>query len=192
MRIWRWRTETALAAATGAVAVLVIAALREGDWWPFLALTSTVMAPAVTSSGRGRIRAHLYCVVSRHRIQRVCMEIPSLHTRTGRIPLIMRITPTAAGERVVIMTRAGICASDFRAHAEEIAAACLAQRVTVSRHPRRANMIIVEIVRRGASTPVGLSPEFERLYGETGWTTPRKRSRETGEEPRGHGLPRTA
>ncbi|GAA3443566.1 hypothetical protein [Planomonospora venezuelensis] len=172
VRLWRWRTEIVLAAVVAAVAVLAAAALREGDWWPFLALTSTVSVPAASRSGRDRVRSRLNCLTSRHRIQRVCLET-SMHTRTGRIPLILRISPTAAGERAVIMLRAGICASDVRAHAEEIAAACFARRAVVTRHPRWPNTVVVEIVRRGATTPDGLSADFERLYLEAGMTAPR-------------------
>ena len=47
-----------------------------------------------------------------------------MHTRSGRLPLVLRITPTEVGERALIWCRAGICAEDFEAHAAEIAAAC--------------------------------------------------------------------
>jgi hypothetical protein len=172
VRLWRWRTEIVLAAVVATVTILVVTSLREGDWWPFLALTSTVSVPATTVSGRGWVRSHLRCLTSRHRIQQMCTET-SLHTRTGRIPLIMRVTPTTTGERVVLMLRTGMCASDFRAHAEEIATACFARRATVARHPRWSNMIVIGIVRSGTETPAGLSCEFGPLYGETDMAPPR-------------------
>ncbi|GAA3126878.1 hypothetical protein GCM10010466_17150 [Planomonospora alba] len=190
VRLWRWRTEIVLSIVTGAAVALVAASLRAGEWWPFLALTSTVWFPAATRTGRGWTIARLRCLASRHRIHRVCMETP-LHTRSGRLPLVMRITPTAAGERAVIMIRAGICAADFRAHAEEIAAACLARRVVVTRHPRWANLVVLEIVRREAEVPPGLSPEFERVYGGIG-RTPRIRDGAVEERPEDGRLPRAA
>ncbi|MFC4058629.1 hypothetical protein ACFOWE_10010 [Planomonospora corallina] len=197
VRLWRWRTEIVITAVVGAAAALVAAGLREGEWWPFLVLTGTVWFPAATRAGRGWTTTRLRCLTSRHRIHRVCMETP-LHTREGRLPLIMRITPTTAGERVVVMIRAGICAEDFRAHAEEIAAACFARRVGVTRHPRWTNMVVLEIIRREADTPPGLSPEFERVYGELSPPSEKGDGRRAGrthgegDDPRTDGLPRAA
>ncbi|MBG0827294.1 hypothetical protein HS041_05905 [Planomonospora sp. ID67723] len=86
VRLWRWRTEIVLTAVVTAVTVLVAAAaLREGGWWPFLALTSTVSASAATRSGRRRARAHFGFPASRHRIRRVRAETPA-RTRTGQDP----------------------------------------------------------------------------------------------------------
>ncbi|GAT68000.1 hypothetical protein PS9374_03661 [Planomonospora sphaerica] len=191
VRLWRWRTEIVLAAVVATVAALAAAGLREDRWWPFLALTSAVWFPAATRSGREWALSRLHCLTTRHRLHRVCTETP-LHTRSGRLPLIMRITPTAVGERVVVMTRAGICAADFRAHAEEIAAACFARRVVVTRHPRRSNLVVLEVVRREAHTPAGLSPGFERVYGETGWAPGRPPGRGSGGPPEPDRLPRAA
>src|SRR5690606_11735128 len=124
-----------------------------------------VSVPAATRSGRNRVTAYFWCLFSRHRIQRVCLET-SMHTRTGRIPLILWITPTPAGEKALIATRAGVCAEDFAAYAGEIEAACMARRVTVSRHPSRANLVAVEIIRRASTEPAyGIG----RLYGTARW-----------------------
>ena len=75
-----------------------------------------------------------WCVLSRHRIQRVCFET-RMHTRSGRLPLVLRIAPTEVGERALIWCRAGICAEDFEAHAGEIAAACLARQARIEGQP---------------------------------------------------------
>ncbi len=40
--------------------------------------------------------ARAWCVLSRHRIQRVCFET-RMHTRSGRLPLVLRITPPKSG-----------------------------------------------------------------------------------------------
>lgn len=163
--LWRWRTEILLIVGTAAALFAVAETARQGSWWSFLVLAGVVSVPAATRSGRNRMTAYFWCLFSRHRIQRVCLET-SMHTRTGRIPLILWITPTPAGEKALIATRAGVCAEDFAAHAGEIEAACLAHRVTVSRHPSRANLVAVEIIRRASAEPAyGIG----RLYGTARW-----------------------
>src|ERR1019366_7983275 len=66
---------------------------------------------AVPGSRRFTVR-RLWCVLARHRIQRLCWEA-RLHTRAGRLPLMLRARPTKVGERVHVLCRAGICAEDF-------------------------------------------------------------------------------
>jgi len=90
--------------------------------------------------------------MSRHRIQRVCYET-RMHTRSGRLPLVLRITRTEVGERALIWCRAGICAEDFEAHAGEIAAACYARQARISVSKRRAQLVTLDIVRRDTLAP---------------------------------------
>ncbi|MEU7893603.1 hypothetical protein AB0B45_12135 [Nonomuraea sp. NPDC049152] len=178
VRLWRIRTELLLAAG---LVVIVLGALGGGRWVPFIALTSAVSVPAATRAGRGWLVAHAWCVASRHRLQRVCLET-TMHTRSGRIPLILWITPTAVGEKALVLTRAGICAEDFEAFAGEIEAACFARDVRIHRHRRWTHLVIVEIIRREA--PAGaVSPGLERLYGRSGWVALRSTRADIEEPP---------
>ena len=93
------------------------------------------------------ITRRAWCVLSRHRIQRVFYET-RMHTRSGRLPLVLRIHPTEVGERALIWCRAGICFEDFEAHTREIAAACYAREARVEKSRRRAQLVVVNIVRR--------------------------------------------
>jgi hypothetical protein len=86
-------------------------------------------------------------VLSRHRIQKVCFET-RMHTRSGRLPLVLRIHPTQVGERALIWCRAGICAADFEAHTGEIAAACYARQARVEGNRRWAQLVQLDVVRR--------------------------------------------
>ncbi|MEV0618995.1 hypothetical protein AB0I81_37145 [Nonomuraea sp. NPDC050404] len=151
--LWRWRTELALVGAGVAAAFVVGTALTQGLWWA-AALAGTVSLPAGVPAGRKWLRRHFWCLFSRHRIQRVCLET-SMHTRKGKIPLILWISPTDFGERAFILLRAGICAEDFEAFSAEIAAACCATSVRVVRHPVRAQFVTVEVVRRGTAAGAG-------------------------------------
>ncbi|MEQ4720846.1 hypothetical protein [Nonomuraea sp. B19D2] len=171
VRLWRIRTELMLLSALALLALTLHGATQEGRWWPFVLLTSAVSVPAVTRTGRNWVAAHFWCVVSRHRLHRVCLET-TMHTRAGRIPLVLWITPTTAGEKALILTRAGICAEEFEAYSEEIAAACWARSANVYRHRRRAQFVIVEIVRRD-EVPGAVSPGLDRLYGRRAWVSVR-------------------
>ncbi|WP_155126829.1 hypothetical protein [[Actinomadura] parvosata] len=153
-RLWRWRTEIVLLVLAVGAAVTIVTAAGQGMWWATAALAGTVSVPATVPAGRKWILRHFWCLFSRHRLQRVCSET-SMHTRAGRIPLILWITPTAFGERAYILLRAGICADDFEAFGAEIAAACCAASVRVRRHPHRAQFVTVDIVRRGAAPDAG-------------------------------------
>ncbi|MEV0582936.1 hypothetical protein [Nonomuraea sp. NPDC050310] len=159
--LWRFRTELGLLAAL----VLTVAQLA-GEWGAFLALTGAVSVPAATRFGRNWLVAHAWCVISRHRVQRTCLET-TMHTRAGRIPLVLWITPTRTGEKALLWTRAGISAEEFVAYAPELAAACFAREARVYRHRDRACWVVLEIVRCD-ERPGAFSPGLERLYG-TAW-----------------------
>jgi len=148
--IWRFRTELSalLAGMTGiwelAKAVTVT--------WAIIIITTLALAVITVSPTRRLTVRRAWCVLSRHRIQRVCFET-RMHTRSGRLPLVVRITPTEVGERALIWCRAGICAEDFEAHASEIAAACYARQVRIEGHRRWAQLVRVDIVRRDTLAP---------------------------------------
>ena len=99
-----------------------------------------------------------------------------MHTHSGRLPLILWITPTTVGEKALVLTRAGTCAEDFEAFSGEIASACYARQTNVARHRRWAHLITVEIVRREAAP--GLSLGLDRLYGQANWVPLRGRDLE--------------
>ncbi|MEV0228487.1 hypothetical protein [Nonomuraea sp. NPDC050786] len=181
-RLWRSRTELMLLTALALLTLTLHGATQEGRWWPFVLLTSAVSVPVATRTGRNWVVAHFWCVVSRHRLQRVCLET-TMHTRAGRIPLVLWITPTTTGEKALVMTRAGICAEEFEAYSEEIAAACWARSANVYRHRRRAQFVIVEIVRRD-EVPGAASPGLDRLYGRQAWVSVRPDLEEPPDLPR--------
>lgn len=153
--IWRFRTELAvLATATAAAWKL---ALTSTVAWMVIILTASVIVIMALPWTRRFIVGRAWCVLSRHRIQRVCFET-RMHTRSGRLPLVLRITPTRVGERALIWCRAGICAEDFEAHAAEIAAACLARQARIEGNRRWAQLVQLDIVRRDTLAPHHVIP----------------------------------
>jgi hypothetical protein len=148
--LWRFRTE--LAALTVGIATAWELAIEVTAAWMLVILTATAAMVLVLPWTRRFIVRRAWCVLSRHRIQRVCFET-RMHTRSGRLPLVLRITPTQVGERALIWCRAGICADDFAAHAAEIAAACLARQARIEGNKRWAQLVHVDIVRRDTLAP---------------------------------------
>src|ERR1035441_3863282 len=108
---WRWRTELTLLAALAAALWglgTVITIIRAA-----IALAALTAALFTIPAPRRFISRRFWCVLGRHRLQRLCYEA-RLHTRSGRIPLVLWTRPTKVGERAHILCRAGVCAEDFR------------------------------------------------------------------------------
>ena len=152
---WRWRTEltilAALAAALWRLATLITIT------WAAIALTALTAALTVIPPTRRYITRRFWCVLGRHRLQRLCYEA-RLHTRSGRIPLVLWTRPTKVGERAHILCRAGVCAEDFEAHIGELRAACYARDARVTRNIRWSQLVTIDIIRRdtlAASHAVG-------------------------------------
>jgi hypothetical protein len=143
--IWRFRTE--LAALMTGIAGLWELAKAVTSGWLMVILIMSATAVTVLPGARRFVIRRAWCVLCRHRIQKVCFET-RMHTRTGRLPLILRIHPTKVGERALIWCRAGICAADFEAHTPEIAAACYARQARVEGNRRWAQLVQLDIVRR--------------------------------------------
>jgi hypothetical protein len=161
---WRFRTELAtlasLSAATWQLALMVSVSLALAIF--AIALAGALILPPT----RRFIIRRAWCVVSRHRLQKVFFET-RMHTRSGRLSLVLRIHPTEVGERALIWCRAGICFEDFEAHTGEIAAACYAREARIERSKRWAQVVKVSIVRRDTLAahnviPSGLASRLPR------------------------------
>src|SRR5262249_9812427 len=143
--LWRFRTEVitvlAVVAGFGELTRAVTAT------WAVVALIGVIATLTALPWTRRFVVRRAWCVLSRHRIQRVCFET-RMHTRSGRLPLGLRIHPTQVGERALMWCRAGICAAEFEGHAPRSAAACYARQARVKGHQRWAQLVTVDVVRR--------------------------------------------
>src|SRR6266536_5956703 len=165
--IWRFRNEV-MVLVTGTAGVWDLAKAVTPAWLTVI-LIMTGTAVTVVPQARRFITRRAWCVLSRHRIQKVCFET-RMHTRSGRLPLVLRIHPTKVGERALIWCRAGICAADFEAHTPEIAAACYARQARVEGNRRWAQLVQLDIVRRDTlaahhvipSGVVRMSPKWKK------------------------------
>jgi hypothetical protein len=138
---WRWRTELAIL-TLAAAALWRLAHLMPVSWAG--ALVGLVLA---TLGVLPWTRRRFWCVLTRHRLQRLCWEA-RLHTRSGRLPLILWTRPTKVGVRLYLLCRAGICAEDFGAHIGELRAACYARDARVTRNRTWSQLVTIDIIRR--------------------------------------------
>jgi hypothetical protein len=140
---WRWRTEIALLIALVGVEYLLTKVM------PLItavlvtaAVIGILFAIAVT---RGWIVRRGWCLFTRHQLYGVFRETRTT-TRMGRLPLIMRVSPTDYGERVVVWCRAGIPVERLQGIESEIRDACMADEVDFQ--PVHAPFARIEVVRR--------------------------------------------
>ena len=154
---WRWRTD--LFTLTCLAAVF----RRLDTWvtltWACVALGGFLAVAFAVPHSRRFITRRIWCVLARHRLQRLFHEA-RLHTRSGRLPLILWTRPTRVGERAWLLCRAGLCAEDFEAHIGELRAACYARDARVWRSRRWSQLITIDIIRRDtlAASEVITSP----------------------------------
>jgi hypothetical protein len=142
---WRWRTELLVLLALAAL-------LRWMDTWATLIWACTALAAlavlvAAVPHSRRFITRRAWCVLTRHRLHRLCYEA-RLHTRSGRLPLILWIRPTHVGERAWVLCRAGTSAEDFQDHTDELRSACYAREARVTRNRRWSHLVTIDIIRR--------------------------------------------
>lgn len=163
VRLWRWRTEILLGAGLAVLAVVTGGAAARGVPWPAAFAAGALLALVAARPSRDWLLARFWCVFTRHRMQRLFSELP-LHTRRGRLPLVLWITPTATGERALVLCRAGVSAEAFALFTAEFEAACSAPTVRFAKHLRHPQLVTVETVRRPPRRYV-TEPGVEALYG---------------------------
>ncbi len=178
---WRWRTELAV------LTTLAAAFWRLDTWttaiWAGVILGGLTAALAAVPHSRRFITRRFWCVLARHRLQRLCYEA-RLHTRSGRLPLILWTRPTKVGERTWLLCRAGICAEDFEAHRGELRAACYARDARITRNTRWSHLVTIDIIRRDtlAARHTIASP-LQRLTGRAQERPPLVLVPPPGEDP---------
>jgi hypothetical protein len=142
--VWRWRHELAVAAGLAALWVKLgptAAATLTAGLAAVLALT------AGTARGRRFLVARWWCIVTPHRVRTGCVQA-WIHSRHGKIPIVLLTRHQPFGERVYLWCRAGTSAEDFRSARTALAAACWAKDVQVRRNTRYAHVVALDVIRR--------------------------------------------
>jgi predicted PhzF superfamily epimerase YddE/YHI9 len=88
-----------------------------------------------------------------HRVRVGCAQA-WIHSRNGKIPIVLLTRPQPAGERVYLWCRAGTSTADFTSARGLLSAACWADDVYATRHPRYAHLVMLDVIhRRPPSAP---------------------------------------
>jgi len=154
---WRWRT---------GLSVLVVVFVGLPMLWDATAdlveaLSGVTLAPmiaplpvAVVLAGvlawprpRRWVWARLGCARTRRRVRAVLWQTHVPDSR-DRLPVVRRVRPTPVGERLQLTVRPGQSAELVAAHIPALRAGARARDVTVSRDPRRADRVYVDVIRR--------------------------------------------
>jgi hypothetical protein len=154
---WRWRTEILILAAACAAILRLSRAFTLT--WAGISIGAAVLVLLAVPWTRRYLTRRFWCILARHRIQKLCYEA-RLHTRSGRLPLVLWTRPTKVGERVHVLCRAGICAEDFEDHIGELRAACYARDARVTRNIRWSQLVTIDIIRRDTLAPSHIVPSL--------------------------------
>jgi hypothetical protein len=139
--LWRWRYEV------GALAVIGVAGW-SGAGYIVLAVVAALGALAMWPAARRVLIARAWCVITPHRVRTACAEA-WIHSRSGKIPIVLWTSPRAYGERVALWCRAGTTAADLQAQQAMLATACWAEWVHVVPHSEHRQVVVLQVVRNG-------------------------------------------
>lgn len=147
---WRWRYE--LMGTVGLSAGWIVL-----GWLAAAVVTAGLVAVLIGMAvcwprGRRFLVARAWCIVTPHRVRVGCAQA-WIHSRSGKIPAVLLTRCQPFGERVLLWCRAGTSADDLSSARGLLAAACWADDTRVTRDPRYAHLVILDVIRRGQPGP---------------------------------------
>lgn len=161
---WRWRYELIL--GIGLPAVLIVPggiSVMLGTLAGITVLGCTALLYAPT---RRYLVARAWCIITPHRVRVGCAQA-WIHSRRGKIPVVLLTTRQPFGERVHIRCRAGTSAIDFASALPLLTAACWARDIRVSGNERFAQLMTADVIRRlppGQLPPDDLQPSHPTVH----------------------------
>jgi hypothetical protein len=90
--------------------------------------------------------AHAWRIITPHRVRKGCAEA-RIHSRSGRLPIIVRTTREPFGERLLVWCPAGTSPRDIRSARKTMAAACWAADIEVVASERHAHLLTLDVIR---------------------------------------------
>jgi hypothetical protein len=143
--LWRWRYEAAIIAGIPAGIIFVVTRLSPA--WSVASLAVTAAMIASWPAARSWLLTHARCVVTAHRVRTGCAQA-WIHSRYGKLPIILLTTPKPFGERVHLWCRAGTCLEDFESASAILRAACWARDVRVTGSARYSHIVILDVIHQ--------------------------------------------
>jgi hypothetical protein len=154
---WRWRYELGL--VTGLPIAMIVLASAVGIGWAVTGAAALVSLMICAPRVRWLVVARAWCIITPHRVRTGCAQA-WIHSRTGKIPIVLLTTRESFGERVHLWCRAGTGAADLAWARDLLAVACWAQDVQVFRHERFAQLVTLDVIRRPQLGTLG-DPEHD-------------------------------
>lgn len=142
---WRWRYGLTVTACFG-TAWITLEPLKCAAITGALACI-LMCTRAVWPQGHRFLVARAWCIVTPHRVRVGCTQA-WIHSRHGKIPIVLLTRRRSFGERVHLWCRAGTSADDLSSASALLAAGCWADDDLVTRHPRYAHLVWLDVVRR--------------------------------------------
>jgi hypothetical protein len=123
-----------------------------GAWWTAVLFAAVAVVLVAVPQGRRVLLVILGCLITHARLRTGLVEL-RLTTRSGRLPMVLWLTPTPVGERVRLWCRAGISAEDIADETDGLRAACFARDVRVTRDRRWSSLVVLDVIRRDPLRP---------------------------------------
>lgn len=143
--IWRWRYELALLAGLPTVIITLITEVSR--LWILVGVSVIAATLANCPEARLWLFAHARCVFTAHRVRTGCAQA-WIHSRYGKLPIILLTSPKPFGERVHLWCRAGTCLEDFESVIGILRSACWARDIQVTASARYSHIVILDVIRR--------------------------------------------
>jgi hypothetical protein len=153
---WRWRYELGLAVG---LPIAVIALVSAGEVRAVLWVSVLCGVISASPAVRRLVIARAWCVITPHRVRTACAQ-SWVHSRGGKIPIVLLTTRGSFGERTYLWCRAGTSPEDLVWARSRLAAACWAADIEIARHEHYAQLVRLDVVRR----PGGYTVDGDRDY----------------------------
>ena len=130
---WRWRYELIL--GIGLPVALIVLGGIPVMLATLAALTVLAGAALLWAPARRHLIARAWCIITPHRVRVGCAQA-WIHSRCGKIPIVLLTTRQPFGERVHLWCRAGTSAIDFTSARLLLMTACWARDIRVTGNER--------------------------------------------------------
>jgi hypothetical protein len=142
--MWRWRYELGL--VTGLPATVIILVRAAGTGWAVIILAALAHLIVLWPAARRLLAAQAWCVITAHRVRTGCAQA-WIHSRNGKIPIVLLTRSQPYGQSIWLWCRAGTTAEDFVEARGQLAAACWARAVFVTPDERFAHLVTLHVIR---------------------------------------------
>lgn len=141
--VWAWRKEVAILAG-----VSVLLAAVAHTFGPAGAIAGlSVAAGGLSPPWPGWLAAFWWELRTPH-LLRSGLYHARIQNRSGRRPMIVRVSVEPFGERVRLWCPVGTSADDLWAAREMLRAACRAADLRITRDQQRSHLVTVDVIRR--------------------------------------------